>query len=403
VSAIPVAFCVLLAGGVAVVYWRAVQLEESVARLSRLAAQASDERGALGAALTEERRRAAAARRDLRARVERHRHRVDRLRRELDASHASAARLEEELGLARERLAALDGERSAAETIIRTYGRGVCLIQAIYAFYDDRARPLRHQPLEEGRSRNDDDPPALGVEGRGRIYTVDTVGTGFLVDPSGLVMTNRHVAEPWWNDASDQGWIAKGFRPRFVLFRAFFPGELEPFALETLDHSEARDVAIVRMESPARRIPILPLDKAHRGAVPGQPVVLLGYPRGLEAIMAKADPPVVEAMLEADGSSAETLADGMSRRLLIRPSATQGHIGDVTATDIVFDALTTVGGSGGPVFNRNGRVIAVGYAVLSEFAGSSFGVPIGVGARLLDRVVRRASPVPDERRVAGSG
>jgi hypothetical protein len=35
---------------------------------------------------------------------------------------------------------------------------------------------------------------------------------------------------------------------------------------------------------------------------------------------------------------------------LIRPITTQGHIGDVLADKIVYDAQTTVGGSGGPLF-----------------------------------------------------
>ena len=70
-------------------------------------------------------------------------------------------------------------------------------------------------------------------------------------------------------------------------------------------------------------------------------------------------------------------------RKLIRPSTTQGHIGDATATDIVFDAATTQGGSGGPVFNKDGRVIAVEYAVLPQFAGNSYGVPMRYALDLL--------------------
>ena len=49
----------------------------------------------------------------------------------------------------------------------------------------------------------------------------------------------------------------------------------------------------------------------------------------------------------------------------------------------MFDAPTTQGGSGGPILNRNGEVIAVEYAVLSKFGGNSFGVPIHYALDLL--------------------
>jgi len=62
----------------------------------------------------------------------------------------------------------------------------------------------------------------------------------------------------------------------------------------------------------------------------------------------------------------------------------------VTSSDIVFDALTTQGGSGGPVFNKTGQVIAVEYAVLSKFGGNSFGVPVSYAFELL----RPVSPKP---------
>jgi len=39
------------------------------------------------------------------------------------------------------------------------------------------------------------------------------------------------------------------------------------------------------------------------------------------------------------------------------------------------DAQTTSGGSGGPVFNRKGKVIGINYAVVRDFGGSNFGIP----------------------------
>jgi S1-C subfamily serine protease len=225
--------------------------------------------------------------------------------------------------------------------------------------------------------------PVLDHAGTGPVHLVEYFGTGFLVDRKGLLLTNRHVAEPWWNDSGAQVQVDKGYSPRFTIFRAFFPREPEAFELEVERLDDGMDLALVRFEPRGRRIPVLPLDRSGGGAVAGQPVVVVGYPAGLEAILAKADSAVVKELLASAGTSTERVTEALARKGLIRPSTTQGHIGDITKTDIVFDAPTTQGGSGGPILNRSGEVIAVEYAVLSKFGGNSFGVPIDYALDLL--------------------
>jgi S1-C subfamily serine protease len=166
-------------------------------------------------------------------------------------------------------------------------------------------------------------------------------------------------------------------------FRAFFPHEAEPLPLSLERLSETADLALLRVSLGKRSIPVLPIDPSRRAAVPGRPVILVGYPTGLEAILAKADANVVQQILQTAGTSPERVTEALSRKGLVRPSTTQGHIGDVTKTDIVFDAPTTEGGSGGPVFSKEGVVIAVEYAVLSRFGGNAFGVPMWYAAELL--------------------
>jgi S1-C subfamily serine protease len=80
-------------------------------------------------------------------------------------------------------------------------------------------------------------------------------------------------------------------------------------------------------------------------------------------------------MQQSSGDVSQVLVE-LAKRGLIRPLVTQGHIGDVLPDKIVFDAQTTHGGSGGPLLNREGKVIGVTYAVLSGFGGSNFGIPI---------------------------
>ena len=74
----------------------------------------------------------------------------------------------------------------------------------------------------------------------------------------------------------------------------------------------------------------------------------------------------------------------LARRSLIRPITTQGHIGDVLPDKIVYDAQTTSGGSGCPLFNDEGKIIGINFALAHEFGGSNFAIPVGYGKSLLN-------------------
>jgi S1-C subfamily serine protease len=68
----------------------------------------------------------------------------------------------------------------------------------------------------------------------------------------------------------------------------------------------------------------------------------------------------------------------------VSPQSTQGHIGDITSGRLVYDAQTGEGGSGGPVFGANGKVIGVNQAILPG-TPSNFGVPIRYGIDLVKK------------------
>jgi S1-C subfamily serine protease len=153
--------------------------------------------------------------------------------------------------------------------------------------------------------------------------------------------------------------------------------------------SSKYDLSLLRASIRAGNIPVLPLEQESKRTLPGQPVVVVGYPTGLEAILAKAESGVVRRILESHGTDSERVTLALSHQGLIRPSTTQGHIGDITRTDIVFDAPSAQGGSGGPVFNKFGQVIAVEYAVLQKFGGTSFGIPIAYARELLAEARKR--------------
>ena len=388
-----VASGVLVAGILAFSWgqWQSWRMQKELARLNEALRSVEAERQRFETRVDQERQRARADRDALQERLEDYRRREDELQNALAAGASGEVRdLRDELSTTRTRLATLEIERAAGERIIREYGAGVALIQGSYAFYDDSGRPLRYRVDETGTAqRGEDGNLTLGVAEKGPVHTVDYFGTGFLVERGGLLLTNRHVAEPWWKDDTAKTLGAEGFVPRFVLFRAFFPRQEEPFELELERHAEVVDLSLLRIDLRGVRIPVLPLDRSGQGAVAGQPVVVVGYPTGLEAILAKAESGVVQEILHKHGMSSQRVAEALGRQGLIRPSTTQGHIGDVTGSDIVFDAPTTQGGSGGPIFNRNGQVVAVEYAVLSGFRGNSFGVPISYAVKLLTPARRK--------------
>jgi serine protease Do len=374
-------------------YRESRRLQGEMTRLAATVHTAEEDRRAFQQRVEEERQRADKERRALEERVDEARRREEELSARLAAAASGEVQaVKTELAATRGRLEALETERAAAEQIIQKYGAGVCLIQGSYAFYDAGGRPLRYKIDASGHAVQDANGAYdVDVAGTGGVHTTVYFGTGFLADRRGLVLTNRHVGEPWWKDDAAEALVAEGFRPRMLSFRAFFPHETAPLPLAVERISQAADLALLRIDIGRRNIPVLPIDPSRRAAVPGRPVVLVGYPTGLEAILAKADANIVQQILQQTGTSSERVTEALARKGLIRPSTTQGHIGDVTKTDIVFDAPTTEGGSGGPVFSKEGVVIAAEYAVLSRFGGNAFGVPMYYAVELLKPPAKKAA------------
>jgi len=375
---------VLLIGGALLGWTYHLNRQVTVLQAALLAAEA--DRQAFQERIEEERSLAEVNRESVENRIEELRgHEEDLRQRVADAAGSRDVRaVREELRQVRSRLLGLEGERAVGERIIRDYGAGVCLIQGSYAFFDAEGRPLRYRVDESGEKvREADGSAAVGVGGDGPVHSVDAIGTGFLADERGFIVTNRHVVEPWWKNETADAIAKDGFEPRLLVLRAFFPRVSEALRVDLHRVSPTLDLAVLKVDVKDRDIPALPLETSGRGAVPGQPVVVVGYPTGLEAILAKTESSVVQDILSSQGTNTERITEALSRRGLIRPSTTQGHIGDVTRTDIVFDAATTLGGSGGPVFNKRGRVVAVEYAMLSEFAGNGYGVPVRYVLELL--------------------
>ncbi len=223
------------------------------------------------------------------------------------------------------------------------------------------------------------------LDGNGPPVENSYSGTGFLVTADGKILTNRHVGEPWWANAQAERIISSGFRGEHRRFVAYFPHRSQAFTLKTLRVSKNADAALLETTS-ARDLPKpIPLEEGPDGARAGEPVVLIGYPLGLEAMLARFDSKEIEKIPNYMNLTMDQVARELAKRDMIHPFVSQGHISNITRRVLTYDAVSTMGGSGGPLFSRDGKVIGIHFANLTEFAGGNLGVPIQHALALLRR------------------
>jgi S1-C subfamily serine protease/DNA-binding response OmpR family regulator len=301
------------------------------------------------------------------------------------ADGPDADALKKQLLETQNRLALLEKEGNIAETIVQKYGPSVCLLHVVVQFRDKQSGKSLLVALDaNGKPQVDDKGMAqLDIGGAGPVLQVDAFGTGFLARRDGIILTNHHVAEPWWHDEEMKHLLDQGVDPYVSSYEAYFPGKSAAIQARLDRISTEADVAALKLETPPpAHTQLLEMDARNEASVAGEPVVLMGYPTAVEGILARANSDVVQKI----AAGAQDVSQVMSRiasQQLIRPTTTQGHIGDVLKDKIVYDAATTSGGSGGPLFNRNGKVIGINFAILKGFGGSNLAVPARYASELL--------------------
>jgi S1-C subfamily serine protease/DNA-binding NarL/FixJ family response regulator len=298
----------------------------------------------------------------------------------------NASSLQSQLAAVDNRLQKLETEGKAAQTIIQAYEPSVCLIHVVLAFHEHTTGLKLHYAgmTSSGEPTTDEhNNPLLSLTGSGPEVHLDVFGTGFLVSASGQILTNHHVAEPWWQNDDLKEMLDQGLEPVIAEMTAYFPGAPQGVAISTEKISSAADVAVVKGDVSALGIKQIALADGRRSAVSGSSVVLLGYPTALDAILARAGAQTLQSIATASKGDPKQVMEELARRHLIRPVTTQGHIGDILPDKIVYDAQTTSGGSGGPLFNNEGKVIGINFAMVREFGGSNFAIPVAYGKSLL--------------------
>lgn len=173
-------------------------------------------------------------------------------------------------------------------------------------------------------------------------------GSGFFIDPEGLVVTNHHVIE-------------EGARVEAVLAdqRTLpVPGYLAV--------DETNDLAVLRVATPAAVPPLFLADSST--VREGQRIVVLGNPRGL-------------SFTTSDGIISAVRADGEL------PSGVQVPL-------IQISAPISPGSSGSPVMNLEGLVVGVAVSQFLDGQNLNFAVPSQAVRELLDTVDAGAEPRP---------
>jgi S1-C subfamily serine protease/DNA-binding NarL/FixJ family response regulator len=294
--------------------------------------------------------------------------------------------LKKQLQETQNRLNRLENEGRVAETIVHRFGPSVCLLHVVVEFRDkDSGQIILISSDAAGKPLVDDKGMvSLATEGTGPPLQVDAFGTGFLVARDGRLLTNHHVAEPWWGDEELKQLLDRGATAFAASYTAYFPGTSQGIAAKLDRISPDADLATLKLQTQAPpHTALLEIDDRSEASVSGDPVVLIGYPTGIEGILARAGSDVTKQVAE-NAHEVTQIVSQLAAQHLIRPTTTQGHIGDVLKDKIVYDAATTSGGSGGPLFNRDGKVIGVNFAILNGFGGSNLAVPV----RYADNLVK---------------
>lgn len=283
-----------------------------------------------------------------------------------------------------ERLDLLEQRLGASARVISESTASVAFLQGAYGLRQiESGKLLRHvlgtdgAPLQTPFGK-----PVVDPDGTGDPLEFQFTGTGFLLKESGQLVTNRHVALPWTNSDRMLAFEQSGLVPEILKLLVFLPGLPTPFEAGFLVASETADLALLSVDASATKGRGLTLAQDEPDI--GDEVIVIGFATGLRALLAQAGSDFLTELQEKGETDFWTISTRLSEQDRIAPLASRGIIAQITSKAVIYDAETTVGGSGGPALDRNGHVVAVNAAILPEFGGANIGVPVREVRRLLD-------------------
>lgn len=182
--------------------------------------------------------------------------------------------------------------------------------------------------------------PGAGQQGPRSNAPTHGQGSGFIISPDGLVMTNAHVV--------------KGATEVIVKLT-----DRREFRAKVLGSDPKTDIAVLKID--AKNLPTVRLGST-RDLQVGEWVLAIGSPFGFENS-------VTAGVVSAKGRS---LPD------------------DSLVPFIQTDVAVNPGNSGGPLFNARGEVVGINSQIYSRsggYQGVSFSIPIELAAKIKDQIV----------------
>jgi serine protease Do len=173
-------------------------------------------------------------------------------------------------------------------------------------------------------------------------------GSGFIVHPDGLVLTNKHVVF----DADAEYTV--------------LTNDSEEYTAKVLSRDPINDIAVLKI--PATKLPTVTLGNSVKLEL-GQTVVAIGNALGLFS-----------------NTVSKGIVSGLSRRI----SAALGQGGPMEQLRGVLqtDVAINQGNSGGPLINLDGEVIGINTAIIYGAQNIGFSIPINWAKNDLEDIIK---------------
>ncbi|MDO9574101.1 MAG: trypsin-like peptidase domain-containing protein, partial [Candidatus Contubernalis sp.] len=162
-------------------------------------------------------------------------------------------------------------------------------------------------------------------------------GSGFIADPSGVILTADHLLEEWLPD----------IEVRFSNGDVYYTNEVKVI---NVDHR--RDIAVIKVR--AVNLPCVKLGDSDATAI-GEPIYTISSPLGLEGTITK-----------GNISTKRNFGSGF--------------------TQLQISAPISHGSSGGPIFNTKGEVVGIITESNTEGQALNFGTPINYAKSMISIV-----------------
>lgn len=171
-----------------------------------------------------------------------------------------------------------------------------------------------------------------------REYKTSSLGSGFIIESNGLIVTNNHVIE----GASE------------IIVKL---NDEHKFPAKVVGRDPLTDLALIKIEPGNVKLSSLPLGDSNKAEI-GDWVIAIGNPLGLEWT-------VTAGIISAKGR----------------------ELGSSPYDNFMqTDASINPGNSGGPLINMDGQVVAINTAIIPSGQGLGFAVPVNMLKELLPKL-----------------